>query len=72
MDNPVAADEVYLNRVVNINLLLLPFVGRLMGEFAQIDGIVCMLHLDIFGKAPEFLFADEVLVNLGAGETYRC
>lgn len=72
VDDPVIANEVYLDGIVNIDLLLFPFVGRLMDQFAEVDGVARLFHLNIFGKIPELLFTKEVVVYLGAGETDIC
>lgn len=68
MDDSILADEVYLDGPVNIDLFLLSFIGRLMDQLAEVDCITRLLHLNIFGKVPQLLFAEEVVVYLGTGE----
>jgi len=71
VNNPILADKIDTNRIVNLQLFLFAVVALLADQLAQLHGIRAVLPIQPMTEQPQLTVAHEKVVHLRASVVDR-
>lgn len=68
MDHPIPANKVDADQIINLNLFPFPVVTLLADQFSHVHRVRRVLHIQPMTEQPQLAMADEIIIDLRAGE----